>query len=215
MTSTRPHEAQQERTRRPRARRLPPAERRARLLTCALRVFARRGLGEGRHAEIAEEAEVALSTVFFYFPTRSALVAAVLDEVERFYGELGDRIHADTESPAARVILSHARAFADSVDSHPDHARVWLDWSTSIRDAVWPRYLDFQERIVALIARTIERGRTEGHLPADVEADDDARLIVGSAHMVAQLKFTHAAADRVERFLRTIVRAALGGATGA
>jgi TetR/AcrR family hemagglutinin/protease transcriptional regulator len=187
---------------RPRARRLPPAERRARLLTCALRVFARRGLGAARHAEIAREARVSLSTVFVYFPTRAALVRAVLDEVDRFYTEMAEQVHGRDLPPAQRV-LEHTRGFAASVDTHPDHARVWLDWSTAMRADVWPRYLEFQERMVGIIARTI------GTL-SDADAEETARLMVSCAHMVAQMKFTHRASDAVERFLRTLVRAVVG-----
>ena len=77
-----------------RARRLSPTERRTQLLTCALRVFARRGLGEARHAEIAKEAGVSIPAVFFYFPTRADLVDAVLCEVERFYRTMADEIHS-------------------------------------------------------------------------------------------------------------------------
>ena len=51
-------------------KRLPPDERRAQLLAIAIDVFAERGLGAARHAEIAERAGVAVSTVFVYFPTR-------------------------------------------------------------------------------------------------------------------------------------------------
>lgn len=196
--------------RRARARRLPPAERRAQLLACALRVFARRGLGEARHAEIAKEGGVSLSSVFFYFPTRAALVGAVLDEVERFYLTMAEQIH-EGGLPVPRVLWEHAVVFAESVDSHPDYARVWLDWSTAIRDEVWPRYLGFQERLVSVLRRTVARGQREGAFAADVDAEDVARFLVSSAHMVAQMKFTRCAPERVERFMRTVIRAAIGG----
>ncbi|MCS6925632.1 MAG: TetR/AcrR family transcriptional regulator, partial [Candidatus Binatia bacterium] len=199
-----------ERAARGRARRLPPAERRAQLLACALRVFAQRGLGGAHHAEIAREGGVSLSSAFVYFPTRAALVEAVLDEVERFYLALAEQIH-QRDLPAPRVLWEHAVAFAESVDAHPDYARVWLDWSTAIRDEVWLRYLSFQERLVRILQKTVARGQQEGHLAADVDTEDIARVLVSSAHMVAQMKFTRCAPERVERFMRTVIRAALGG----
>lgn len=195
---------------RARARRLPPTERRALLLACALRVFARRGLGEARHAEIAKEGGVSLSSVFFYFPTRAALVRAVLDEVERFYLNMAERIHG-RPSPVPHVLWEHAVVFAESVDTHPDYARVWLDWSTAIRDEVWPRYLDFQERLVRILEKTVHRGQCQGTFAADPDAEDVARFLVSSAHMVAQMKFTRCAPERVERFMRTVIRSAIGG----
>ena len=41
---------------RQRANRLSPEDRRRQLLDCAIRVFGRRGLGRGGHAEVASEA---------------------------------------------------------------------------------------------------------------------------------------------------------------
>jgi TetR/AcrR family transcriptional regulator, hemagglutinin/protease regulatory protein len=197
-------------TKQARARRLDPSERRPQLLQCAIRVFARRGLGGAHHAEIAREARVSVPAVFFYFPTREALVMAVLDEVARFLTEMTIRIHSGG-GPAPRIVLAHAKAFADSVDTHTDYARVWLDWSTAIREEIWPHYLEFQENIVAIIANTVRRWRLERGT-IDDEAEDDARLIVGSAHMIAQLKFTRCPADKVDHFLRTLVRSTLGAA---
>ena len=200
---------QQKPARKPRASRLDQAERRAQLLQCAMRVFARRGLGAARHAEIAEEAGVSVPAVFFYFPTREELVDAILEEVDRFLVEMAEKIHADDRA-APEILLEHARAFAASVDTHPDYARVWLDWSTAIREEMWPRYLDFQERIVAILARTIRRWLNERGVANDVEIEDDARLMVAAAHMVAQMKFTRVPPEKLDHFLNTLVSAALG-----
>ncbi len=198
-------------TKRPRARRLDPAERRPILLQCALRVFARRGLGGAHHAEIAREAHVSIPTVFFYFPTREALVTAVLDEVDRFLTDMTVTIHA-LEGSAPQIVLAHAKAFTDSVDTHPDYARVWLDWSTAVREEVWPQYLKFQENIVSIIAATIRRWRRDQqNIIDDEEAEDDARLMVGSAHMLAQMKFTRCPPEKLDHFMRTLVRATIGG----
>src|SRR5215470_16288496 len=97
-----------------RARRLDHAQRRAMLLHHAIRVFARRGIGGARHAEIARKAKVAVPTVFFYFPTRKALVNAVLEEVARFFTEMTDTVHGK-RGPAPELILEHMRAFAEAV----------------------------------------------------------------------------------------------------
>jgi TetR/AcrR family transcriptional regulator, hemagglutinin/protease regulatory protein len=173
-----------------------------------MRVFARRGLGGARHSEIAKEAQVSVPTVFFYFPTREALVRSVLDEVGRFLTDMVKRIH-DVNGPAPDAVLGLTKAFADSVDTHPDYARVWLDWSTAIREEIWPLYLDFEDNVVGIIADRIRRWQHERGV-SDEETEDDARLIVGSAHMIVQLKFTRCAPEKVDRFLRTLVRSTLG-----
>jgi len=84
-------------------------------------------------------------------------------------------IHA-SGAAAPDIVLAHAKAFADSVDTHPDYARVWLDWSTAMREEIWPLYLDFQENIVGIIAIRSAGGSASVGCPRR-RADDDARLI--------------------------------------
>lgn len=193
-----------------RARRLPPEQRRAQLLDCALRVFARRGIGAARHAEVAEEAGVSVPTVFVYFENRPALVGAVLDEVSRFYLELGRAVH-QLARPAPASILAHARAFAASVDSHPDCARVWLAWSNAVRDDIWPRYLAFEQEVVELLAETLRRGQREGSISPAIAAEDGAHISIGAAHMIARMKFSARPAAEVERFIQAVVDSLAGG----
>ena len=187
-----------------RRRRLSPQARRSQLLECALHAFADEGLSGAGHARVAELAGVSVPTVFHYFPTREALVDAVLEEVEAFFASLAVEIHASDESPSA-VLVAHGLAFLDSVDSHPDQIRVWLDWSTAIREHVWPRYLAFQERLVGIVAGTIERGRRDGGTPAHVESDSAARLFVGNAHMAAVMKFAPDTGLDLENHVRQAV----------
>jgi len=169
-------------------RRLPPAARRAQLLDCALRAFESEGLSGAGHAKVAQMAGVSVPTVFHYFPTRDALLDAVLDEVERFFTDLAVRIHG-RPGGAESKLTTHGLAFLDSADTHPAHLRVWLDWSTAIREHVWPRYLAFQERLVTIVAGTIAAGRQDGEVPDHIEPNSAARLFVGNAHMAAVMKF--------------------------
>ncbi|HVN30150.1 MAG TPA: TetR/AcrR family transcriptional regulator [Candidatus Binataceae bacterium] len=197
--------------RRRRAPALDKSERRALLLRCAIRVFARRGIGAARHAEIAREAKVSVPAVFFYFPTRKALVSAVLEEVARFFTAMVEEIH-DQNRPAPEIILENSRAFANAVEAHPDYTRVMLEWSTALRDEVWPLYLQFQEKIVATIARTIRRWRMETNSERDPDAEDDARMIAATGYVIVQMKVANMPAARIEKFLHTLVRDTLGEA---
>jgi TetR/AcrR family hemagglutinin/protease transcriptional regulator len=184
------------------------------LLERAVDVCARRGLGRTGHTEIAAESGVAVSTVFFYFPTRAELIDAVLGEVERLYLGMAERIHAQ-EKPARAVLVEHGRAFLASLETHPHHARVWLDWSTAFRDRLWPRYLGLVEKLVAAYERTIRRGQTEGSISPRLGAEESARLLIGSAQMLAQMKMTDFADEKLRAVARTIVTATLGEETRA
>jgi TetR/AcrR family transcriptional regulator, hemagglutinin/protease regulatory protein len=200
-----------------RARPLDQPERRALLLSCAIRVFARRGLGGARHAEIAREAKVSVPTVFFYFPTHQALVRDVLGEVARFFLAMTERVH-NTGRTAPEIVLEHGRVFADAVASHPDHARVLLEWSTALRDEVWPLYLRFHEQNIRIIAGTIRRWRHETgrdhHDDVEEDAEDSARVIAATGYVVAQMKVARMPSERIERFLLTLVRDTLGDIRG-
>jgi TetR/AcrR family hemagglutinin/protease transcriptional regulator len=196
-------------TSRRRAARLDPETRREQLLACAIRVFADRGLGRGGHAQVAEEATVAVPTVFTYFKTRSDLLQAVLREVRRYYDAMADTYHHPGVA-APRAILDNAIAFAASVDSHPDYARILLEWSASVREEIWPLYVRQQADTVARFRATIERGQRDGSIPAHLDAEDTAGMIVGSWHVVAQMKFMRRPPDKVHRFLLALLRAAIG-----
>src|ERR1043165_5692402 len=104
------------------------------------------------------------------------------------------------------------RAFAQAVDTHPDHTRVLLEWSTALRDEVWPLFLRFQEPIIALIARTIRRWRIETASDRDPEAEDDARMIAATGYVLVQMKVAKLPNSRIEPFLQTLVRDTLGEA---
>ncbi len=193
----------------PGRRRLPPAERRAQLLETALEVFARRGFGRAGHAEIAEAAGVAVSTVFLYFKTREALVDAVLAEVGRLYLQLALGVHQQDKT-CREILLDHRKAFHDSLISHPHHARLALDWSTAMREDLWPRYLELIEKLVANHMRTIRRGQARGEVPTSVDPETSARMLIGSAQMTAQQKLMGADPEQVDRMAALFIDAALG-----
>jgi TetR/AcrR family transcriptional regulator, hemagglutinin/protease regulatory protein len=199
-----------------RARPLERPERQALLLKCAIRVFARRGLGGARHSEIAREAKVSVPTVFVYFPTRDALVREVLEEVARFFLAMTARIH-DTDRPAPEIVLEHGQVFADAMVTHPDYARVLLEWSTALREEVWPLYLQFHENNIRIIARTIRRWRRETgrnhhnhEEDAQENSEDSARVIAATGYVVAQMKVARLPSAKIEHFLHTLVRDTLG-----
>jgi TetR/AcrR family hemagglutinin/protease transcriptional regulator len=196
-------------TMRIRAPRLSPEARHSQLLDSAIRAFARRGLGRAGHGDVAKEAAVAIPTVFAYFRTRGELVEAVLKRVGGHYSDMADR-HYRPENPAARALLDFAIAFAASVDDDPDLATVLLEWSTAVRSETWPLFLAFHRSMVDRIESTIRRGQKEGAIAADLDSTNAALIIVGSAHLVVQMKFSRTEPERVHRFLLALLGAAIG-----
>ena len=98
-----------------RAARLDPAQRRAQLLACAITAFAEVGISRAGHAEVARRAGVSVPTVFVYFPTREALVDAVLGEVGRYIVEDVLRPVQDRAADAPQLLIDTALAFTEAI----------------------------------------------------------------------------------------------------
>jgi TetR/AcrR family hemagglutinin/protease transcriptional regulator len=191
----------------PARRRLSPQARRRQLVEAAVEVFARGGLAGTVHADVARHAGVAVATVFHYFPNREALLKSVLGELdERFIG-LARRHHARRDLPARECLRRHALAFMDQVDQAPDHVRLWLEWSTSVRQDTWPSYVDFQERLVGIIAGTVGRGIESGEMAAGLSPAEAARLFVGCAHMAVMTRLAPPAGLDVDAYVARVIEA--------
>lgn len=169
---------------------MSPMARRGQLLGCALRTFARQGIGETSHTDLANEAGVALPTVFHYFSTKTSVVQAALDEVARFLIEEIVEPHREATMPAPLAIETILMTFCDAIDSHPHHIRVWLEWSVSAREGLWDRYLIFYRKALDEIERILARGAQEGSLASNLDLGDAARVVVGLAHMIVQMRFS-------------------------
>ncbi len=145
--------------------------------------FAREGLGRAGHAQVAQCAGVSVPTVFKYFPSRAALVSAVLNQVERRFLTLARRAHQAGRSPQ-EAMREHARGFVQVAQREPELARIWLEWSGSLRADVWPRFLRLEEKLTRIIAASIEPRRT---VPGRLTAMEAALALNGVAHVLIHM----------------------------
>ncbi|UPQ87610.1 LuxR/HapR/OpaR family quorum-sensing transcriptional regulator [Vibrio sinaloensis] len=156
---------------RPRTR-LSPQKRKQQLMDISLEVFARRGIGRGGHADIAEIAQVSVATVFNYFPTREDLVDEVLNYVVRqFSNFLSDTIDLDLHAKQNLSNLTSAMVELVLNDCH--WLKVWFEWSASTRDEVWPLFVSTnrtnQLLVQNMFAKAMERGEVcDQHDPAEL-----------------------------------------------
>src|ERR1700722_18737771 len=78
------------------------ARKRERLVTAARRVLYEHGVEKTTLADIAAAADVPLGNVYYYFKTKDALLAAVIDGYQDSYGELNAELDQQ-EGPANRL----------------------------------------------------------------------------------------------------------------
>lgn len=136
----------------------------------ALEVFARRGIGRGGHADIAEIAQVSVATVFNYFPTREDLVDDVLTHVVRqFSNFLSDNIDLDLHIKDNLTNINNEMVKLVIHDCH--WLKVWFEWSASTRDEVWPLFMTTNRTNQLLVQNmfnnAIERGEISNHHNAE------------------------------------------------
>ncbi|WED77505.1 TetR/AcrR family transcriptional regulator [Aeromonas allosaccharophila] len=166
--------------------RLSPEARRSQLMECAIEVFSRRGIGRAGHAEIAEQAKVSVATVFNYFNTREELVDEVLAEIERFVNQMLSQAYGDQGSIFDKI-QRHVRLSVDAAYDQPDYAGIWLEWSSSVREEVWPRYTRLLDQSLELIASELQTAMDAGEITSVLSAQDLARSLTGFGYVMMQM----------------------------
>ena len=83
------------------------AETRQRLVVAARAVFARQGIEATRINQITEEADLGFGSFYNYFPSKDAIVEAVLEQVVSNAGAEIERLTAEVTDPAEVVAVAH------------------------------------------------------------------------------------------------------------
>lgn len=157
-------------------------ERREHLLDAASRVFAQRGYADAQMDEIAAAADTSKGGLYFHFPTKEALIGAVI-------GRAGDILHrrvnramtAAGSDPVARADAALA-TLIDTLSAHRSLARVLaaerLGGSTEARERVAEIEDEYVQIIAEELRSALELGRlTQLEGPLDPELT--ARAWVG------------------------------------
>ena len=175
--------------------RLNPAERRGQLLEAAVALFAEKGIGEAKHADIAKRTGVSVATTFVYFPTREALIEAVLDAVAAKNMAVFDEVDAAglTVAQLLTRLAHHATARAEQ---EPAYTQVWLNWSTNFAPAIRQRFLRQQDMILDKLTHILNSA--QGKRPRDDR--DDARILLAASQMLTVMKLDGVDQARRDRF---------------
>lgn len=185
-------------------RRMERAARFESLLEAAIKAMAERGVARAAHADVANLSGVSVPTVFFYFRTRPLLVEAVLAEIERFVFsviEEGCREGGSARGMIRRIL----QIFVSHVETQPARIRVWLDWSTAVREDIWNQYVALQVRIIARFRELIASGKAVEDIASAADSDDAAHLLVGQGHMLVLMRLAGVDAKRVSHFIDHLV----------
>ncbi len=95
----------------------------AKILAAAEAVFAKHGFEGASTAEIARRAGVPKANLHYYFRTKRALYAAVLDEIMEIWLDAMDEIHAEAEPEDA--LRRYIARKIESSRTLPEPSRLW------------------------------------------------------------------------------------------
>jgi len=164
--------------------RLSPEKRKQQLLNFALDVFARRGIGRAGHADIAEMANVSVATVFNYFQTREALVEQVLSQVENRFSLLLTECLGCHDKPLHNRLTCITHNLVDAVIEQQDWLKVWFEWSTSVRDDIWPQFIGDNKQSLKRIADMFAQGIDNQELKVEQSPDELAWQLHGICYVL-------------------------------
>nr|BFD91408.1 TetR/AcrR family transcriptional regulator [Kitasatospora sp. Xyl93] len=176
---------------------------RARLLEVAEAVFTERGTGASTE-EIAREAKVGIATVFRHFPTKEALLEAVLVRRLERLGEEGRRL-AEEAGPGDALF-----AFFDLVlDQSPAKnafAAALADAGVDVRAATSEAGRALREVLTALL----DDAQRAGAVRRDLEVPELTAILVGTCRMLEHLDGHPEAAGRARAVVRDGLKAGAG-----
>jgi len=178
-------------------------QRRAEILAAATRVFAQAGIDGASMGAVAREAELGKATLYYYFPTKEALYAAVLDEgTEAFFGSLalappeGDDLVATVEA----LLRGYLAFFRAQPELHRVLAprlvhTIGASWTSGANphpaQAAPPAHAAFMGRLMgqAMTSPWLQDPRALGAFLADVLIALSQRILAGQGQLDAALEF--------------------------
>ena len=91
---------------------------RERLIAAARQVLYEHGIEQATLADIAVAADVPLGNVYYYFKTKDALVAAVIEAYRNYFAELSSRLSQEDEPARLKALLQALTARRERLASY-------------------------------------------------------------------------------------------------
>jgi AcrR family transcriptional regulator len=195
--------------------RVPPVSeryresRRRQVLDAARRCFARAGFHGTSMQDIFVESGLSAGAVYGYFPSKQALVRAIIEEVTAEVGAALNALASAEQVPPPHVVVGR---ILDALDP-PQHGQqlarlavqVWAEagGDSELATHLAGRYRDMRERFATLVRRY----QGIGALPSNVDADDIAQVLtaLGPAFLTQRALLDDASATTFTRGVRGLL----------
>ena len=176
------------------AKRLSPDARKAQLLHHAMAAFAQAGIERAVHADVAARANVSTPTVFKYFPTRDALVDAILTEIEDAFTNLSGLKSSSMRLQPKELTHLFAGLISALCVNKPNLMKVGLMWSVSF-SPIRERYKTFED---------MKLDDLENHLSSVQMSRSDARIFFSSMNLLIRMHFDGTSSEARMRYINRL-----------
>ena len=151
-------------------------------MLAAYRQIAEHGFEGLRTRDVAKEVGVNIATLHYYFPTKEALVAGVLQHaMERFRTTLEPPGSSDSQ------LLNYLRATKKLLRDEPELGVVMTELTLrSMRDRATRKFLDaMYAQWHGVVRGLLKHAARDGKIRADLDIDATAALIVATLNGIA------------------------------
>lgn len=189
-------------------------ERERRIVKAAEKLFARKGYVDVAMEDVAARAGLAVGTIYNYFPSKSALLLAMVRSETESLLARGRKILDDPPRDAVAAACAFTEIFLD--DFTRDDRRLWRElFGAAIADpsVVGRRLFEGDARLVSQLAALLEQYRGNGVLASDMEPLPAATVIYGVCFtwMTAYLMNEQISAEMVRHEIRRGTAIAMRG----
>src|SRR5262245_15818762 len=157
------------------------AARRAELVAAAVRCFARDGFHQTSMAGIAAEAGLSTGASYRYFASKEDLVLEIAGQAfETLFAPVGDLLEQAAPPTAADLATSSVRAGTGGDELLRCVVQTWAELLR--HDEMRARAAAGFDGVRARIATALRRGQRAGTVPAELDPDDGARVVMAVLH---------------------------------
>jgi|EndMetStandDraft_5_1072996.scaffolds.fasta_scaffold492681_1 AcrR family transcriptional regulator len=161
----------------PPRRRLKPSARRRQILDVATREIAASGFRGASLAEIADSVGVSQPGLLHHYPSKAALLLAVLEQKSAEDTQLVDEVFANGDASVGQAMT----ALVAMNQRDPERIRLYCVTSAESIDPQHPAhdfYLQRYQNIRSRLAERLAEDKRRGRLPASLDAAEVAKEII-------------------------------------
>lgn len=160
-------------------RRLPPEERREEIIAAATDIFSRGGYAGSNLREIAASAGISLTGLLYHFPTKEALLLAVLEAQDQ------ERVRANARPIDEASLAEEITGIVRARIGDPGLLRLWAILDAEAIDPAHPlhgRSVELYRLLTGALAANLQPRVDAGQLDGDLDVHLAASVLLTFLH---------------------------------